>query len=336
MSANVTVCEVAVQFAQDGVLKAAMVLDILLCITTLVLTIVVVRMPEFRKMPVHPNLKVLLGYMFASYLLVSVNLISSQGRYLIRFLTYSDPCSLVEPAWLIVIVRGITYSYTTSFPLWHLALTVERILATHLAAQYERSGKTFGVLASVVVFTLSFGHTAYLVFLAFEDPGFHNGAAFSGLATSTNIDQMRFRSYALIAIDVGTLLIDAGTALANKYRMRRVAAEYSLARSYQINENVVVTMGLILPLDLCNAALFLVSRGCEAVILRHTVFSVRLASLLELAFTVIVFQLPVSLVIVMWFCKKMRRTAVIVNQKDESELFFEQFRKQIGATQTKS
>lgn len=76
-------------------------------------------------------------------------------------------------------------------------------------------------LFSTFQFTLSFGHTAYLVFLAFEDPGFHNGAAFSGLATSTNIDQMRYRSYALIAIDVGTLLIDAGTALANKYRMRR-------------------------------------------------------------------------------------------------------------------
>lgn len=47
----------------------------------------------------------------------------------------------------------------------------------------------------------------------------------------------------------------------------RIASEYSLGRSYQINENVMVTMRLILPLDVCNAALYVLSMligvGCR-------------------------------------------------------------------------
>lgn len=37
----------------------------------------------------------------------------------------------------------------------------------------------------------------------------------------------------------------------------RVAPEYSLSRNYQIRENIVVTTRLILPLDICNAVLYI-------------------------------------------------------------------------------
>lgn len=41
--------------------------------------------------------------------------------------------------------------------------------------------------------------------------------------------------------------------------MFRVACDYSLGHTYQVNENVLVTMRLILPLDICNAGLYIVT-----------------------------------------------------------------------------
>lgn len=79
----------------------------------------------------------------------------------------------------------------------------------------------------------------------------------------------------------------------------RIAPEYSLARSYQISENVVVTMGLILPLDISNAVLYLVSRAMESAFRSQAMLSsVRLTAWVELSFMVIV---PISDHIP-WYC----------------------------------
>lgn len=55
---NLSVCQTAELFATDSVLQVAMTLDVLLSVSTLVLICVVLRTPQARNMPVHPNLKV--------------------------------------------------------------------------------------------------------------------------------------------------------------------------------------------------------------------------------------------------------------------------------------
>lgn len=40
--------------------------------------------------------------------------------------------------------------------------------------------------------------------------------------------------------------------------LSRMTADYSLSRNYQVSENVFVTCYLIVPLDLCNTAIYIV------------------------------------------------------------------------------
>lgn len=67
------------------------------------------------------------------------------------FHTYHDGCDLIVPPWMTVIVRGTTFTYATAFPMWHLALTLERLMATQRAKKYETTGVAFGMVASVLV-----------------------------------------------------------------------------------------------------------------------------------------------------------------------------------------
>ncbi|KAH7700486.1 hypothetical protein AAVH_32393, partial [Aphelenchoides avenae] len=128
---------------------------------------------------------------------------------------YSNPCDLLVPPWAIAAAKLFTYSYVTGFPIWHLAVTLERILATRWADKYEALGPCFGIAASFVVWALSYGHTAYLIYVAYQDPVFRSGTPFVGLSTKNNLEQLRWRGYILIALDVGTLMVDAATAYAN-------------------------------------------------------------------------------------------------------------------------
>ncbi|KAH7706994.1 hypothetical protein AAVH_25767 [Aphelenchoides avenae] len=52
---------------------------------------------------------------------------------------------------MIVVVRGINFTYIYSFPMRHLAVTVERAWATARPAEYEKSGRNYGLVASAVV-----------------------------------------------------------------------------------------------------------------------------------------------------------------------------------------
>lgn len=58
MSVNVSVCAEAEGYAYDAVLKLVLMPDVIISISTLALLVALVKKPEFRSMPVHPNLKV--------------------------------------------------------------------------------------------------------------------------------------------------------------------------------------------------------------------------------------------------------------------------------------
>ncbi|KAH7708497.1 hypothetical protein AAVH_24252, partial [Aphelenchoides avenae] len=58
------------------------------------------------------------------------------------------PCDLLVPPLEIVIVRGVGYTYSISFPLWHLAVSVERSWATVRPSEYEKSGYVYAAIAA--------------------------------------------------------------------------------------------------------------------------------------------------------------------------------------------
>lgn len=55
---------------------------------------------------------------------------------------------------------------------------------------------------------------------------------------------------------VRKLYIALSTCIVGK-RNFRVTTQYSLSRSYQVNENVIVTLRLVLPMSISNTALYM-------------------------------------------------------------------------------
>lgn len=66
-------------------------------------------------------------------------------------MTYTDPCVLIRPAWFIALIKAWNYIYMISFPMSHMAVTVERIRATARPMEYERTGIAYGVASCIVV-----------------------------------------------------------------------------------------------------------------------------------------------------------------------------------------
>uniref|UniRef100_A0A1I8BQ22 G_PROTEIN_RECEP_F1_2 domain-containing protein n=1 Tax=Meloidogyne hapla TaxID=6305 RepID=A0A1I8BQ22_MELHA len=68
--------------------------------------------------------------------------------------TYSDPCDCLTQVWLVYLIRMPAYIYTFSSPLFHLAIMIERVLATVYVKIYENKGKMIAVSGTIFVVNL--------------------------------------------------------------------------------------------------------------------------------------------------------------------------------------
>uniref|UniRef100_A0A1I8BPD4 G_PROTEIN_RECEP_F1_2 domain-containing protein n=1 Tax=Meloidogyne hapla TaxID=6305 RepID=A0A1I8BPD4_MELHA len=66
-------------------------------------------------------------------------------------LTYSDPCDCLTQVWVVYLFRMPSYLYLIGSPLFHLAIMIERVLATINVKIYENQGKKFGVICTIIV-----------------------------------------------------------------------------------------------------------------------------------------------------------------------------------------
>lgn len=60
------------------------------------------------------------------------------------------------PAWESAVVRAPFYLYLHAFPLWHLAIAVERTWATLRAYDYEKASATYGMLCTLLVVCIKY------------------------------------------------------------------------------------------------------------------------------------------------------------------------------------
>lgn len=70
-----------------------------------------------------------------------------------KFWRHSDEqlCELMMPIWMTIVVRGPCLLYIAGYPLWHLAMTVERGWATLRIHEYEKISSSYGMISSLVV-----------------------------------------------------------------------------------------------------------------------------------------------------------------------------------------
>ncbi|KAH7701726.1 hypothetical protein AAVH_31132, partial [Aphelenchoides avenae] len=115
-----------------------------------------------------------------------------------------------------------------------------------------------------------------------------------------------------------------------------ISPAYSLSRNYQIKENVTATLRLILPLDACNAILFLAFTALATVIryLRWSVTALQFHQMYEGIYPIILLQGPITLLVFMRFSKQARQTTVIIEQTAATDVYFQQFQQQIATGHT--
>ncbi|KAH7704906.1 hypothetical protein AAVH_27895 [Aphelenchoides avenae] len=138
-----------------------------------------------------------------------------------------------------------------------------------------------------------------------------------------------------LALDLVTTFVDVLLIVVNRRRLTRVSPQYSLSRTYQINENVLVTTGMIVPTDLCNAGLFIVCLTISTTI-RYSMDSWpqhRFASVYDGLYSLLLIQAITSLAIFIHFCNRAKKTARVIEQRSESDLYFELFKKQIAESE---
>ncbi|KAH7694963.1 hypothetical protein AAVH_37984, partial [Aphelenchoides avenae] len=154
MTNNTSPCELALGFAQDTLLNVALLGQLILCLITLALLCIIAARKQYRRIVVHTNFKVLFVNVAVLCGLVSV----FTGIWVLRFQISRlklEPggggCSLLVPVQFSIMVRVPTYIYGTGFPLWHVAMTVERLLSTMQAAKYEHARPSYSIACSVIV-----------------------------------------------------------------------------------------------------------------------------------------------------------------------------------------
>ncbi|CAK5081970.1 unnamed protein product [Meloidogyne enterolobii] len=77
--------------------------------------------------------------------------------------TYSNPCDCLTQVWLVYLIRMPQYIYYLGSPLFHLAIMFERLLATVYVKIYEKQGKMFGVISTIIwILNLMFGLYLYI------------------------------------------------------------------------------------------------------------------------------------------------------------------------------
>uniref|UniRef100_A0A914MPD9 Uncharacterized protein n=1 Tax=Meloidogyne incognita TaxID=6306 RepID=A0A914MPD9_MELIC len=68
----------------------------------------------------------------------------------IVLLTYTNPCDCLIKVWTVYLFRIIPNIYNFGLSLLHFSLMVERIFATIYVKIYEKQGKMFGIISTIM------------------------------------------------------------------------------------------------------------------------------------------------------------------------------------------
>ncbi|KAI1695398.1 serpentine type 7TM GPCR receptor class ab chemoreceptor domain-containing protein [Ditylenchus destructor] len=271
------------------------------------------------------------------YAVNSVFLIGVQLRYQIPLLLHAEPCDYLTSLWLNIPLRLPSYIYVTAFVLFHFALTTERARATIFARRYEQEGSSYAFFCIIIIWTLTAVINGYMVVLALNDPSFRDKPAlYITITAETNASYLICMNFFYLIMVIITATIDYFLLHTNR-RNRSKVKDYSLSRSYQINENILI-MKLLWPLDICFAVVF-------AIYLIGTIWIRLIRDKLTIAhfmadYGAITMILPmhsiVTLLLYLNFVKNQKlRVAAVIVPGDPTEKHFEQLESQWMSTQNR-
>uniref|UniRef100_A0A915D9K7 Vomeronasal type-1 receptor n=1 Tax=Ditylenchus dipsaci TaxID=166011 RepID=A0A915D9K7_9BILA len=147
MATYLNSCLAAEKLAQELLPNLGGLLQITFSLATLGLIAACVFTYNCNKISIHPNFVLIMANIVCLYVYHSIGSIALHGRYQILL----QPCDILTPNWLNILLMSTYYVYVQAFVLSHFALTTERIRATLSPKTYETKGITYGVVCLVFV-----------------------------------------------------------------------------------------------------------------------------------------------------------------------------------------
>jgi len=246
------VCPIAVLYAESTLMSIIQLTDIFLSTISIVLFIFNVVGFKKIKTTVHFNFKInivnaaILGLLHAVFMLIT------QLRNQIMYRIYKDPCELLVPTWIVLILRGPGFIYVFGMPIVHFCAFAERALATFFVKKYEAIGNWLGWIFTSFTWTT----TLLVNYYIFRDEDFLARKTYLGVTSENSAPKILKMHLLVLFFDFVTTLGDIGLYGINKKQKSSRVMDYSLSKSYQLNENTAA-LKLLLPLSLCHSICFL-------------------------------------------------------------------------------
>ncbi|KAI1701286.1 serpentine type 7TM GPCR receptor class ab chemoreceptor domain-containing protein [Ditylenchus destructor] len=204
------------------------------------------------------------------------------------------------------------------------------LITNIIILRYEKENSCYALFCTVIVWTLTAIINGYMVVLAMQDKAFmEKPVLYIGITTETNSSYLVYMNYFYLAMIVITATVDYFLLRTNR-KNKSKDVDYSLSRSYQINENIIV-MKLLWPLDVCFAVLFLLNLS-GATYLRLAQTNRTLVQYVA-DFTIIQLIMPIHSIITLllylnFVRKNNTRIAAIVESGDHTDIHFQQLKSQ--------
>nr|CAD2168043.1 unnamed protein product [Meloidogyne enterolobii] len=234
-------------------------LHLLLGMIVLLMLLRLVWTYKTKSLKLHPNIILIISNILIIYMLLVFSFMGAAIKNFIVLFTYTNPCDCLIKVWTVYLFRIIPNIYNFGLSLLHFALMIERIFATIYVKIYEKQGKMFGIISTIM------GWTSITIF-----------AIYVYISSSMDIETFKYpmpylsltsiyNSQILFKLHYFYLFLVICIAFADYYLIRRnqkiksnfSTTDYSLSQSYQAKQNILV-MRIIFPLDFSYTFVFAV------------------------------------------------------------------------------
>ncbi|KAI1694477.1 serpentine type 7TM GPCR receptor class ab chemoreceptor domain-containing protein [Ditylenchus destructor] len=168
--------------------------------------------------------------------------------------------------------------------------------------------------------------TSYVVVQALRDPTFSQPLVQVSLTAETNATFQIYMNFLGLALVIVTAIMDYLLLVENR-KKRVMNTDYSLSRTFQINENINI-MNFIWPLDVSYAVVFsLYLAGSTFIrLISNKIAYAQYVACNNILYTVLSMHSIVTLLLYLRFVKKSKSkvTAVVSEPNDPTRHYFEQ------------
>ncbi|CAD5214273.1 unnamed protein product [Bursaphelenchus xylophilus] len=244
------VCEESSRFSNNVALRFTELLTAGISMYGLYLLLRITKRPSC--FAVHKNFQILLYNIGISiFIEFSTGVVSNLFAFFRSFI-YTGHCENVYTVWLSVLLKWPLIWMVSTMSLFHVAMLLERVFASFCKESYERMGCSTGVVLCAAVwiltFLLNYDHnlsTTYKMIMPY-----------CITMTPQNAERMFYLWLFLLPVE---LITTAGDFLLrhvnNTGRSEIIVGQYSLGRSYQMQENYL-TGKLVFPVTMVHSTFY--------------------------------------------------------------------------------